>query len=78
MRSALAALSLALPLALAAPASGQNFAELVGDAPVKPVREGGPLNVPFITWGGDVATFQANGGGLETAKGSATTSSAST
>ena len=71
MRSPLAAaLSLALPLALAAPASGQNFADLVGDAPVKPVAGGTPLNVPFITWGGDVATFQANGGGLKTAKGS--------
>ena len=29
---------------------------------VEPVQEGGQLNVPFITWGGDAATFRANGG----------------
>ena len=71
-RAPLAALA-ALCLSAAAPSAGaqQNFADLVGPAPVKPVKGGGALDVPFITWGGDVATFEANGGGLETAKGSA-------
>ena len=69
--AALAAV-LAAGLAPAASAQGfkpQSFADLVGDAPVKAVQEGAALNVPFITWGGDVATFEANGG-LKTAKGS--------
>ena len=62
-------------LLLAAPAFGQgtnDFAKLVGDATVGPVEDfgAGPVPVPFITWGGDVATFEANGGGLKTAKGS--------
>ena len=65
--------ALAAALLLAAPAAGQevpSFASLVGDVRVGPVRETSPLEVPFITWGGDVATFAANGGGLETAAGS--------
>ncbi len=75
MRLLLSVAALAAALALAPAASAQNFkpqnfAELVGDAPVKTVKDGGVLNVPFITWGGDVATFEANGGGLKTAKGS--------
>lgn len=47
---------------------GNSFAEVVGPVTVKDVRAG-VLQVPFITWGGDVATFVANGG-LETAAGS--------
>ncbi|MEM6562441.1 MAG: ABC transporter substrate-binding protein, partial [Planctomycetota bacterium] len=39
----------------------------VGDVVGDGVNE--PVQVPFITWGGDVATFHANGG-LETAAGS--------
>lgn len=38
------------------------FAELVGNVPVGEVTQLTPLQVPFITWGGDVATFHANGG----------------
>ena len=71
MRPLLPAAALAAALLSAPSAPAQNFAELVGEAPVKPVAEDGPLDVPFITWGGDVATFEANGGGLKTAKGSA-------
>lgn len=41
------------------------FTELVGSVNVQPVQQGEFTNVPFITWGGDVATFLANGG-LET------------
>ncbi len=39
----------------------QSFKELVGNVSVQPVNEPGFVNVPFITWGGDVATFHANG-----------------
>jgi len=50
------------------PAQEKTFAELVGNVAVAPVAEG-VTNVPFLTWGGDVATFYANGG-LETKAGS--------
>jgi len=40
----------------------QKFSELVGPVTVKPVAKSDVLSVPFITWGGDVATFHANGG----------------
>ncbi len=40
----------------------QDFGKLVGPAQVGPVQSGRTLTVPFITWGGDVATFHANGG----------------
>ncbi len=46
----------------------QKFSELVGNVAVQPVRTSTPLEVPYITWGGDVATFSANGG-LTTAPG---------
>jgi ABC-type nitrate/sulfonate/bicarbonate transport system substrate-binding protein/outer membrane protein OmpA-like peptidoglycan-associated protein len=54
-----------LALALLAPglfAQEKNFRELVGAAPVGNVTQTSPLTVPFITWGGDMATFYANGG----------------
>jgi ABC-type nitrate/sulfonate/bicarbonate transport system substrate-binding protein/outer membrane protein OmpA-like peptidoglycan-associated protein len=47
----------------------KKFSDLVGPVSVKPVQQSAALQVPFITWGGDVATFFANGG-LETANGS--------
>ena len=47
----------------------QRFSQLTGSLTVQPVRDVTPLEVPFITWGGDVATFHANGG-LVTKKGS--------
>ncbi|MBN2430513.1 MAG: hypothetical protein JXQ27_03525 [Acidobacteria bacterium] len=40
----------------------QNFKDLVGPVQVGPVRQTSPMAVPFITWGGDMATFYANGG----------------
>jgi outer membrane protein OmpA-like peptidoglycan-associated protein len=54
---------LALGMAVAA-ATGQTklFSELVGPVPVGSVKAGGALQVPFIIWGGDMATFYANGG----------------
>lgn len=58
-------LSILLSLALCQTAMAQtSFKGLVGDTQVAPVQEG-VTQVPFITWGGDVATFHANGG-LET------------
>ena len=38
----------------------ESFKELVGPVSVGPVADG-PAKVPFLTWGGDVATFLANG-----------------
>lgn len=42
--------------------AGQSFDELVDHVQVSPVSTQQTLQVPFITWGGDVATFHANGG----------------
>lgn len=39
----------------------QSFRELVGNVTVKPVADDKLITVPYITWGGDVATFLANG-----------------
>lgn len=46
-----------------------SFAKLVGRTRVGTVRGTSRLRVPFITWGGDMATFYANGG-LKTKPGS--------
>ena len=43
-------------------AAQEKFSQLVGSVAVKPVQKTDTLQVPFITWGGDVATFYANGG----------------
>jgi len=42
--------------------AGQSFRELVGQTAIKPMENAKEIEVPFITWGGDVATFHANGG----------------
>lgn len=47
----------------------QRFSELVGNVRVGTVASGQALQVPYITWGGDMATFYANGG-LQTKSGS--------
>ncbi len=44
------------------PAFGERFEELVGKIPLGKVSDPGTIQVPFIVWGGDVATFHANGG----------------
>ncbi len=54
-------ISLALVLGTTATAQ-QTFSSLTGPLEVKPVERGDTVNVPFITWGGDAATFLANGG----------------
>ncbi len=50
-------------------AQEKPFRDLVGTGPVGAVNAAGSLAVPFITWGGDMATFYANGG-LQTKPGS--------
>ena len=56
-------------LSLVATANAQtSFKTLVGDVKVGDVSDTGPTQLPYITWGGDVATFHANGGGLTTNK----------
>ena len=58
-----ALLMLAMVVIAASPAVAQEkFSQLVGPVAVKPVQKTDVLQVPFITWGGDVATFYANGG----------------
>lgn len=56
---------LSLIIALAAVSSAaigqESFSQLTGPVPVKPVASSDTVSVPFITWGGDVATFHANG-----------------
>ena len=42
--------------------SQERFSELVGPVNVQSVNAGASLRVPYITWGGDMATFYANGG----------------
>ena len=40
----------------------EAFTKLVGNVKVGNVQAGGPLQLPFIIWGGDMVTFHANGG----------------
>ena len=42
-------------------AQGQDFRAAIGNPPIGPVAKGNTLQLPYITWGGDVATFHANG-----------------
>ncbi len=43
-------------------AQEKRFLDLVGAGPVGAVTQTSPLQIPYITWGGDMATFYANGG----------------
>jgi ABC-type nitrate/sulfonate/bicarbonate transport system substrate-binding protein len=47
----------------------EKFSDLVGPVRVEAVAAGTTVNVPFILWGGDIATFLANGD-LKTKSGS--------
>src|SRR5436309_242916 len=59
----LSALMLALLGLTPSPLTGEEpFAKSVGDVTVGEVKAGGVLEDPFILWGGDAATFHANGG----------------
>lgn len=44
----------------------QKFSELVGPVNVQDVKQKSPTEVGFITWGGDIALFHANGNSLTT------------
>ncbi|MDZ4850235.1 MAG: ABC transporter substrate-binding protein [Pirellulaceae bacterium] len=48
----------------------ENFKKLVGPIKVQEVAKGATIQVPYITWGGDVATFLSNGD-MKTRSGSA-------
>ena len=60
-KSIIVGLALSVSVA-AATAQIKLFSELVGPGSVGSVKAGGALQVPFIIWGGDMATFHANGG----------------
>src|SRR5271168_1504172 len=47
----------------------EPFSTTVGKVAVGDVKKADVIEVPFITWGGDVATFIANGGKGETKPG---------
>lgn len=58
-------LSLIAIVALAGLVQAQQrptFKSLVGDVTVGDVAKTGPLQTPYITWGGDLPVFMANGG----------------
>lgn len=57
-----AILASAVVSTLTGTAQVKSFSELVGPGAVAPVASVSPLQVPYITWGGDMATFYANGG----------------
>ena len=43
-------------------AQEKRFLDLVGGGPVGPAPSQTSIQTPYITWGGDMATFYANGG----------------
>ncbi len=55
-------LSLAVVLFCGTANAQQKFSELVGPFGVQNVKEQSQVEMRYITWGGDVATFYANGG----------------
>jgi ABC-type nitrate/sulfonate/bicarbonate transport system substrate-binding protein/outer membrane protein OmpA-like peptidoglycan-associated protein len=60
---------LAVGLLSSGAAAQEKFSKLVGPVKVGDVKSTDTYEVPFLTWGGDVAAFHANGG-LETKDGS--------
>lgn len=61
------ALSLALvAVTVTANAQEKTIKEQLGAVTVKPVAATKPVQVPYITWGGDIAAFVANGNSLRT------------
>ncbi|MEW4452336.1 hypothetical protein AB1L30_06590 [Bremerella sp. JC817] len=61
-RNLLLALTIASLFLVSPGHAQQKFSSITGPLDVKPVQSGAQVNVPFITWGGDAATFFANGG----------------
>ena len=68
-RLALASLLGLFVLGMSATHAQELFSRTVGSVATQNVSNSQPIEIPFITWGGDVATFHANGG-LETKSGS--------
>ncbi len=62
-------LLIAILISIGIPTFAETFKDLVGDVAVAPILPSNVIKVPYITWGGDMATFYANGG-KKTAKGS--------
>ena len=60
--SILALCGLVLASTWSARAQEKRFLDLVGPGPVGPTPAATSIQTPFITWGGDMATFYANGG----------------
>ena len=60
--SVVAACGLALAFSSGARAQEKRFLDLVGSGAVGPTPSAANIQVPYITWGGDMATFYANGG----------------
>ena len=56
------ALLTAVCLGAASVQAADSFKKLVGPVKVGPVDADETLEVPYLTWGGDAATFHANGG----------------
>ena len=71
LRLSLVMIACAMALALTPQSRAQEkrFADLVGAGSVGATPSAGTIQVPYITWGGDMATFYANGG-LTTKSGS--------
>lgn len=62
-RFAAFAVAVCLAVSLGSSAVAQQlFSGITGPLTVQPVQNRGVINVPYITWGGDAATFYANGG----------------
>lgn len=55
-------LSLAAAVALAQDGDKKTFEQSLGEVKVGSVEATDPTPLPYLTWGGDVATFNANGG----------------
>jgi len=60
--SAVAACGLVLVFSSGASAQEKRFLDLVGPGAVGPTPSAASIQTPYITWGGDMATFYANGG----------------
>src|SRR5262249_45994684 len=55
-------------VAFSAASKEESFKDALGPVKVAPVEAGAAISLPYITWGGDIVTFYANGG-LKTAPG---------
>lgn len=62
MRRAVSGSVVCCLLAVSLASAQERFSQTVGNVSVQPVKDTQPLEIPYITWGGDVATFHANGG----------------